>query len=595
MKLVQNQSGVSLIAAIFIIVILAFMGMVFLTLFTVTSSTSINELQSTQALYVAEGGMERSIRYFTSPTLTERVACASIPAANTSLGSGQFSLTIEAGSPFYSSAATTLSGAIGVGDTTINVASTANYAPFGRIMIDRELIDYTGTTANSFTGALRGRDGTTATSHAGPPNAARVGQYQCTVTSTGGVYNLTTPNARRQVRQGIQLQEGWAVGDRNGNNLTFIRWNRDIEVQWNDASFNVGGGARADLNSVSLLNYSDGWAVGDERNGFTIRRLNPDGTPPYWDVSPGIPAPANEYVKNLLGVYAVSSREAWAVGFMSDDIQPGPGQRFRFTILRWNGDVNAWCLLDPAGNCNGITIPADNSYNQNLNSIYMLDTDNDGIANAGWAVGNNGFCYNPPLCTISRAIVLRWNGVSWSSEQPPTQATENLNSVFMVSQNEVWIAGNDRGGGANNALIFRWQNGVWTYTDPGVDNDLSSIYMLDTDSDGLADDGWAVGAVSGGRPTMLRWNYNCAGTAQNNQWNNCTASAPNTGQRLNSVFMITATDGWAVGNGGTILHWDGNSWSVHPQSGVVTAQNLRSLSMIGPKQRPQAMWREVFQ
>src|SRR4030065_1764836 len=104
MKILINQSVVSLIAAIFIIVILAFMGMVFLTLFTVTSSTSINELQSTQALYVAEGGIERSIRYFTSPTLTEREACASISAANTSLGSGQFSLTIEAGSPFYSSA-----------------------------------------------------------------------------------------------------------------------------------------------------------------------------------------------------------------------------------------------------------------------------------------------------------------------------------------------------------------------------------------------------------------------------------------------------------------------------------------------------------
>src|SRR4030067_3480556 len=117
----KNQSGVSLIAAIFIIVILAFMGMVFLTLFTVTSSTSINELQSTQALYVAEGGIERSIRYFTSPTLTEREACASISAANTSLGSGQFSLTIEAGSPFYSSTATTLSGGIVAGDTTINV------------------------------------------------------------------------------------------------------------------------------------------------------------------------------------------------------------------------------------------------------------------------------------------------------------------------------------------------------------------------------------------------------------------------------------------------------------------------------------------
>src|SRR4030067_348220 len=214
----KNQSGVSLIAAIFIIVILAFMGMVFLTLFTVTSSTSINELQSTQALYVAEGGIERSIRYFTSPTLTEREACASISAANTSLGSGQFSLTIEAGSPFYSSAATTVTdNPLTSGATTINVGSTAGYASYGRIMIDRELIDYTGTTANSFTGALRGRDGTTAVSHA---NGTRVGQDQCTVSSTGGIYNLTTPNARRQVREGIQLQEGWAVGDTG----VILRW-----------------------------------------------------------------------------------------------------------------------------------------------------------------------------------------------------------------------------------------------------------------------------------------------------------------------------------------------------------------------------------
>jgi hypothetical protein len=82
--------------------------------------------------------------------------------------------------------------------TTIPVVSTANYGPYGRIMIDRELIDYTGTTANSFTGALRGRDGTLATLHVA---GTRVGQSQCTVTSTGGVTDLTTAARGRRVER----------------------------------------------------------------------------------------------------------------------------------------------------------------------------------------------------------------------------------------------------------------------------------------------------------------------------------------------------------------------------------------------------------
>lgn len=30
---------------------------------------------------------------------------------------------------------------------------------------------------------------------------------------------------------------------------------------------------------------------------------------------------------------------------------------------------------------------------------------------------------------------------------------------------------------------------------------------------------------------------------------------------LYSVFMVSADDGWAVGYGGTIIHWDGTDWS----------------------------------
>lgn len=45
-----KSKGVSLIAAIFIIVILAFMGVMFVTLIGTGSLTSVNDMQSAQAL-----------------------------------------------------------------------------------------------------------------------------------------------------------------------------------------------------------------------------------------------------------------------------------------------------------------------------------------------------------------------------------------------------------------------------------------------------------------------------------------------------------------------------------------------------------------
>ncbi len=179
MLFLKNQSGVSLIAAIFIIVILAFMGMVFLTLFTTTSSTSINELQSTQALYVAEGGMERAVYQYKK----DGTACASLINNNISLGLGNFTTT---GTLYNPSPSTTLSGAIGAGDTVIPVASTAGYAPNGRIRIDSEEIFYSSISGNNFIVSQRGAAGTTPANHlANTP----VYQNQCLIQSTGTVGN----------------------------------------------------------------------------------------------------------------------------------------------------------------------------------------------------------------------------------------------------------------------------------------------------------------------------------------------------------------------------------------------------------------------
>ena len=65
--------------------------------------------------------------------------------------------------PYYGS--TALNGSIGTADATITVGSTDEFSSIGDIRIDAEDICYTGKTATSFTGAVRGCNATTAASH----------------------------------------------------------------------------------------------------------------------------------------------------------------------------------------------------------------------------------------------------------------------------------------------------------------------------------------------------------------------------------------------------------------------------------------------
>ena len=547
----EKQRGASLLAVIFLMVAVAFFGTIVVSLVATQSFTSVNELQSTQALYVAEGGLERAVSYLLGPTLAGRVTCAGLPGAATSLNPGQFQLNSEAGSPFYSTTATAIPAGPGVTSAaaTIPVVSTANYAPFGRIMIDRELIDYTGTTANSFTGALRGRDGTLATPHLA---GTRVGQSQCTVTSTGGVIDLTaSARGRRVQRTGIELQEAWAVGD----NGTILRWNGTAWVLFTTT------GTR--LRSVSMDSYANGWAVGDVVGGRAqIRRWNPDGTP-FWDGPPTTPLPPPGASVRLNAIHSFSQNAAWAVGNTGG--AGGAPCSANALILQWTGA--AWnCVASPS--------------NQRLNAVSMFDTDNNGVVDDGWAVGDSGGG-GAGLCTNAR--ILRWNGVAWNCVASPSN--QNLNAVFMVSAADGWAVGDSGGGGAGlctNARILRWNGVAWNCVASPSNRNLNGLFMVS------ATDGWAVGDSGGGgaglctNARILRWN----GVA----WN-CVASPTN--QNLRAVACATTNDCWAVGNGGTIVHWDGAAWTVHPQSGVVTGQNLRSIHIVAPRTRPQAAWREV--
>lgn len=85
-------------------------------------------------------------------------AIASLDRGPLSLGLVQSTLIV--------SISTTLTSPMGVSDATAAVAATTDFPPAGYATIDSEQVRYTGVTATSLTGLVRGSNGTTAATHA---------------------------------------------------------------------------------------------------------------------------------------------------------------------------------------------------------------------------------------------------------------------------------------------------------------------------------------------------------------------------------------------------------------------------------------------
>jgi hypothetical protein len=95
---------------------------------------------------------------------------------------------------FFQDGVTTLTAGISNADTTLPVADTSKFLSPGAVIIGSEIITYTGKTATSFTGCLRGQYGSSAAAHlsgvyvgeAQTPSGA-VALYMSETTSSNGV------------------------------------------------------------------------------------------------------------------------------------------------------------------------------------------------------------------------------------------------------------------------------------------------------------------------------------------------------------------------------------------------------------------------
>jgi photosystem II stability/assembly factor-like uncharacterized protein len=186
--------------------------------------------------------------------------------------------------------------------------------------------------------------------------------------------------------------------------------------------------------------------------------------------------------------------------------------------------------------------------------------------------------------------LLHYSGGRWQSVASPVE--DALSAVAMVSAMDGWIVGGlERGERTYTTVLLRYQNGQWTPFENPTRTPLRDVAMLS------ADEGWAVGEQitlhyrggawereerPGGLPPYAvaaappdeAWAVGLQGappdqppglisTAQHYQgggWAAVTDPAP-PGAGLLGIDMLSASEGWAVGRGGTIVHYQDGAWS----------------------------------
>jgi photosystem II stability/assembly factor-like uncharacterized protein len=410
------------------------------------------------------------------------------------------------------------------------------------------------------------------------------------VPGLGGGWNLVQPPVPSILYSVFMVSstEGWAVGKcaitgcpSGASNIYHY-----FSGQWEAVTTPVSTALR----SVYMLSQTDGWAVGD--GGVILHYTAGTWSGP---VSPGTTS------KNLLSIFMASSTEGWAVGKMgtilhysggawtslsSNLVPTSPVSFFNFTSVFFNTASDGWgvgtdgvILHFDGSNWGTVTSPTIN----NFTSISFGPPLTGPVdPNDGWAVGNAS---DQRYGTVEPTIY-HWNGFMWT-KGVAIGTLNNLNSVFMINTGDAWTVGGGKNPTATCAaslcpVILHFTSGSWnTVTPPPGSYTLKSVFMVS------GTEGWAVGEqVASPHPTGVILHYTVTGGV--GTWAIFPSPAsPSPIPPLNSVFMLQANEGWAVGDNATILHYTVTggvgTWNVVTVSGTPSLSadaNLTSIFML---------------
>jgi len=353
------------------------------------------------------------------------------------------------------------------------------------------------------------------------------------------------------ISNGVQTTSGWTVG-LCGTAATSLYWSG---VGWQ--SYPVPASGASEARSVFLIKSASSTtdnviaiAVGNDA-GF------PGGAIWTWNGVPGngggwVELPSAPTPNNLNSVYMTQAYLSTCVG---------PGVQGVAV-----GDLGT--ILTDCGTWSAAATPVA----ANLYGVAMSSS------TSGWAVGAS--------CTIIRTT----NGVTWAQYTPIPclDPTKTLRSVVLLSSSEGWAVGDSDANG-HPAILHGTSldsSPQWTQVPVNQVTPTGPVSGIGLNSITFATSGgnlWAVGASG-----VAAFCQNNCSSMSSSIWS--TTTSPLTGAatpyQLNSVYMDSDSDGWAVGQANplgapVLIQWNGYSWTQAASVLPVVTAPLYGVAMSG--------------
>jgi hypothetical protein len=309
----------------------------------------------------------------------------------------------------------------------------------------------------------------------------------------------------------------WSDGTANLQTLAESR----VGTTWSVTPTSNPGSGENWLNGVSCIGENNCVAVGDSQDDNWYPSLVESWNGTDWSVIPS-PSEGNE-VSVLEGVSCFSPAECVAVG---QYYASGVGETL---VEMWNG--SEWSI-SPSPNpetenvlygvsCTGVKycVAVGWQYNGSIQQPLaekwngtkwsVMSTPNKGQGGKSYLIGvscvSANYCvaggYYDSASNVSRTLVERWNGASWSVIRSPNPGTDDvLASVSCVKATECVAVGHDElPSNVYNPLIETWNGQSWVVASApkptGSDNDSLSEVSCIASSRCTAVGGYGSGSV----------------------------------------------------------------------------------------------------
>ena len=324
--------------------------------------------------------------------------------------------------------------------------------------------------------------------------------------------------------------------------------------------------ASADLRAGSA---GEAWAIG--RNGELF----------LWDGSTWTQLATSPTNEKLKAVTCPTTTECWAVG-KNGTILHYAGGTWTATVLNSDEDYED---IDCAPN--------------NPNYCYVVGKDGGGVIRA-W----NGTSWSAPTTTADELKTvscpsttcyaageggqppLVFNGSTWVVDGT-SNVSEEIKDIYCFSSTGCWGVGKRNGSNYTFAqrpgASFTWQETLV----PGGANTKPDLEAVTCTS---ANNCWAAGKRS--QPsdnfTLLQWN--------GSSWTSWPTAGLGRGEDLKDISCASANNCMAVGKKGSVLLWNGSTWS-DASGGAINNTDLEAVTFMGGAAGSSVMvvrWQEVI-